>query len=50
MEYVYSTQSLEIDDLDYDVMPGGSCEPVLHVPAIRVIIIIGLAIYSTSAQ
>ena len=37
--------TLVIEDLDLDVLPGGATEPVLHVPvAIAVIVVIVVAI------
>jgi hypothetical protein len=41
---------LEIADLDFDVMPGGSSEPVLHWPAVRVVITVIAAVVTESAR
>ena len=31
--------TLTINDLDIEVMPGGSSEPVLHLPAVAVVLV-----------
>jgi hypothetical protein len=44
MDNSMKMESLEIADLDLDVLPGGASEPVLHVAAaVAVIIAIGYA-------
>jgi hypothetical protein len=45
-----TSAALDIADLDFEVMPGGSSEPVLHWPAARVVIAVIAAVYSSSAE
>jgi hypothetical protein len=45
-----STHAITIPDLDFDIMPGGSTEPVLHLPAVGIIIAIIHLTWSEPAQ
>jgi hypothetical protein len=42
--------ALEIEDLGFEVLPGGASQPVLHVPAIRVIIAVIVILWPTPAN
>jgi hypothetical protein len=38
MSHSVKIEPFEIDDLKFDVLPGGANEPVIHVPVITLII------------
>lgn len=41
---------LNICDLDFEVLPGGSSEPVIHLPAVRVVIAVIITVWSEPAN
>lgn len=43
-------KAFEIADLDFDVMPGGASEAVLHLPAVRVVIAVVVILWPTEAN
>jgi hypothetical protein len=50
MKSICEPRAVMIPDLDFDILPGGSTEPVLHLPAVGVIIAIIHLTWSEPAQ
>lgn len=39
-----------IPDLEFDALPGGTSQPVVHVPAVRVVIAVIALLWPTEAK
>ncbi|MDI1296588.1 MAG: hypothetical protein PSY12_12010 [bacterium] len=42
--------TFELDDFDFEIAPGGCSEPVLHVPAVIVVVGAAVLLWPTPAR